>query len=403
MLKSIQKPIIYDSLFSLLTAFIVFDFKIANLVLGGLILFFLIAHRLSFSLAKSTIKSPIFISFCIFLFFVLINSLFYQTFSDKRNGMYFIIPIVWILGSAVQNWRWVMNTFIFSLIGIIVFGTYNQVSYFLTSDNYNMATGSRVNDILILERPYLGFLCVIGILLSFHLYQKTKTKFYLFTTALFVIYPFVISARMSILSLILILIIYLFFNNKISFRTKAITTVGSATIIILLFALNPTLKSRLKVDSINVNDIETVKNADPRVIIWSCSYSIFTSDAYNLWLGINSKQKLEDQLVDCYKQDKTNLDRRDYFVSEKFNTHNQFIDLLLLNGFVGLILFLIMLYYVLKTSENTAIYLSLALLFFMFVENILARQMGIYLFALVIVFVFVLSNIYPKRESLSAT
>ncbi|WP_181777988.1 O-antigen ligase family protein [Weeksella virosa] len=296
-----------------------------------------------------------------------------------------------------------MNTFIFSLIGIIVFGTYNQVSYFLTSDNYNMATGSRVNDILILERPYLGFLCVIGILLSFHLYQKTKTKFYLFTTALFVIYPFVISARMSILSLILILIIYLFFNNKISFRTKAITTVGSAAIIILLFVLNPTLKSRLKVDSINVNDIETVKNADPRVIIWSCSYSIFTSDAYNLWIGINSKQKLEDQLVDCYKQDKTNLDRRDYFVSEKFNTHNQFIDLLLLNGFVGLILFLIMLYYVLKTSENTAIYLSLALLFFMFVENILARQMGIYLFALVIVFVFVLSNIYPKRESLSAT
>lgn len=403
MLKSIQKPIIYDSLFSLLTAFIVFDFKIANLVLGGLILFFFIDYKTTFRSAKATIKSPIFISFCVFILFVIVNSLFYQTFSDKRNGMYFIIPTVWILGSAVQNWRWIMNTYIFSLIGIIVFGTYNQVLYFLTSDNYNMATGSRVNDILILERPYLGFLCVIGILLSLHIYQKTKTKFYLFTTALFVIYPFAISARMSILSLVLMLIIYLVLNKKITFRTKALTVVGSAAMIVLLFALNPTLKSRLKIDSINVDDIETVKNADPRVIIWSCSYSIFTIDSYNPWIGINSKQKLENQLVDCYQQDKTNLDRRDYFVSEKFNTHNQFIDLLLLNGFVGLILFLIMMYYVLKTSKSTVIYFSLALLFFMLVENIFARQMGIYLFALVIVFIFALSNSYPKRESLSAT
>ena len=92
-----------------------------------------------------------------------------------------------------------------------------------------------------------------------------------------------------------------------------------------------------------------------------------------------------------------NKKRSGWFVDRGFNTHNQFLDFALNYGLIGFILFVnffITLFTSLK-KNIFAVNLIFSFLIFTSLENSLNRQIGIYLFA----FLIIISADFIKREA----
>ena len=109
-------------------------------------------------------------------------------------------------------------------------------------------------------------------------------------------------------------------------------------------------------------------------------------------------------VIHAYGQDKTRLslehyknyenfksiDEKNRFVTKNYNTHNQYLNELLRGGIVGFLLLLtpqiVLLYYSFKTGNTSSILFMISVICFCFVENILDRQLGVYLYAIFLSF-----------------
>ncbi len=85
-------------------------------------------------------------------------------------------------------------------------------------------------------------------------------------------------------------------------------------------------------------------------------------------------------LIDCYGDVDQDL------VSSSYNSHNQYISLILMVGFFGLFVFLASLFYNVMNAVRNGVFITIALILFyaiaMFSENLLERQEGVIYFAL---------------------
>lgn len=88
------------------------------------------------------------------------------------------------------------------------------------------------------------------------------------------------------------------------------------------------------------------------------------------------------KLVDCYRQIDSDLE------DLKFNTHNQYVSIILISGFFGLLIFIIFLFYHIVRSLNYKNYSAIVFIIFfaivMISENILERNDGVISFALLL-------------------
>ena len=77
--------------------------------------------------------------------------------------------------------------------------------------------------------------------------------------------------------------------------------------------------------------------------------------------------------------------KREWFIQEQFNSHNQFLDILLSQGLFGLIIFLLFFYYLFKESlrSDTKFLLLLSIVMFFMVYNNFHRVIGVFIFALI--------------------
>ncbi len=107
-------------------------------------------------------------------------------------------------------------------------------------------------------------------------------------------------------------------------------------------------------------------------------------DDFNVVFGYSSNTIVENNYVNCYAKTIKNESKKAYFTETKFNSHNQFIDMYLNNGLIGLLLFVsffITLFYAVKDNFfDVATLLSIVL--FLLVENVLHRQTGCYIFSI---------------------
>lgn len=98
----------------------------------------------------------------------------------------------------------------------------------------------------------------------------------------------------------------------------------------------------------------------------------------------------KSQLIDCYGDVDQDL------VSSSYNSHNQYISLILMIGFFGLFVFLAILFYNVMNAVNKGVFITIALILFyaivMFSENILERQEGVIYFSLLINFLYFLNK-----------
>lgn len=348
-----------------------------------LFLYMVIKKEINFYLTNDII------AFGFLLLFLIGKQLIQTKFNFEDSKFYSNFLIIFILPILLQTFSKTKTAIALveaSLIAILV-ALYNTIIYYFENKIIPFANDEAVNKILVIDRPYLGFFCLIAIISSFYLIsKKPKYKMVLlfisFSLFLFIV---LIVARLSLLTLILLGLIHLFFYSTLLFYKKILILVTSIFIISITLHSYKNMSKRFFTNT----SLERIKLYDPRVDIWDCVYRISKESDFNIILGSKSHQVISDKLVDCYKtKNENDLQRRQWFVDTRFNTHNQFIDFFLVGGLLGLTIFMYLIYEMIRVSKNNFYSFSLviSLLLFLVFENVFQRQLGCYFIGVILSF-----------------
>ena len=371
----------YNNIILLLLLALSFSKSIPNIILGVALLFYAV---LLYQKEVVFPKKHYFFPFGLLLLYLLIKAVFQSSIGNEVNVfsrflMVIVLPIVFI--PVPRNkiiWGFIASVFIAVSIALI-----HTFIYYLHNKTLPFSTGEDVNRILIIERPYMGFICLVALILCLFMakeYPKFK-KALLALGLFFGIFIFFIAARLSLITIIGVALIYLLFYSGLSAVKKAviITVCFMAVFTALLSYKN--LSNRFFI----ADSFQTMQDYEPRVVIWSCASEIIRSSDFNLIFGSKSFNWMQEQYVQCYADSIANESKKAWFLAIKYNSHNQFIDFFLIGGFLGLGLFLFFVFSMMKNAKGNFYFFSIvvSLTLFFLMENVLHRQFGCYLTAIV--------------------
>ncbi len=348
------------------------------------------------------VNQKFFKALAIFLIFIVIYSLFngsfFEDFTESRKIAQIILLL--ILFSFVNDKRFLIYGFVTGVLVSSLITDLNILTYYLNSSDL-LISKSSVEDLFITQRLYLGFFVVISIVLLSFLFQisnRNKQKvFYALVILFFIFSLFLISSRSAILIAFLVLLI------TIIYKSKSVFTIGVLLASLVIFSIiiitNKNLSNRFlySQDSVRTSFIEKIKTHEPRYDIWKFSLQIFDEENLGFFgLGTYKTQKL---LVEKYKLMPIDK-RKNWFIQRNFNTHNQYIDIILSFGFLGLILFAVFIReIILKTYKNVySLNLILSLILFLVIENLFHRQLGSFILALTIVIAVHIINSQNEKD-----
>ena len=166
---------------------------------------------------------------------------------------------------------------------------------------------------------------------------------------------------------------------------------------LLIILNNKTLSKRFLYsdDTTRETLLDKIKTHEPRNDIWKYSGQIFIEEnPYILGIGTYKTQKL---LSDKYKMIKIER-RKNWFIERNFNTHNQYLDFAISFGITGLFIFLFFINNIVSNTLKNIYSLNLvtSLFLILLIENLFHRQLGSFLFSLIIILAIHLQN--PKNE-----
>jgi O-antigen ligase len=393
-MRNLTKQNIFEYGTYVLVLLLFFSKALPNIVLIILSLLFL--KDLKFNGFKMTFSSTVILfGLLIYLSF---KSLFFANILYDLKVYKGILLLFW-LSLLLRKIKDVALFKLFILLGIntcILSSLFLIGLFFYTNNVLPFANTAEVNHLLLLERPYIGFAAVLGFLLAVEkaiLFAKYKWL-YLINAIVLILFIVLISARISIITLFCIAVVYFLFYYKAKWYQKFLFT----TVLILLFGIvivaNKNISERFFIKNNIEESLKTASDYEPRIVIWNCANNMTGKKDFSLITGFKGYETVTNNFLDCYATTIENQSKKGYFLSEKFNSHNQFIDFYLIGGVLGLLLFIcffIKLFYEVKTNFfSVAIVISFLLFFF--VENIFYRQFGCYLFG-----IFIL-NLAPLRK-----
>lgn len=319
-----------------------------------------------------------FLAFCSFTF---LNGVLNNFFIEEKDNFLRLLPLIFV-PFCLKNisYKTKIKGLYFLLIAIIViqlnsiYGIINYY-YFIEGKKYALKNYSKVNEILNYERPYLGFFSALNIVISFYLFNKKKwLSITIAISSLLLI--IIISARLAIIVVFFTVLIALL--SKLTKRNILITiTIMLGAFIFMVFSKS-SLNERFKQIS-----------KDARVITWKGASNIFVNNSKYI-LGSGSETNTRKNLLEHYKNYKgfSSDAEKKRFIKKNYNTHNQYINELLRGGILGFVLFLlpqiVLFIKSIKTKNTLSIMFLVSIFSFSFVENILDRQIGVYLFAILL-------------------
>lgn len=403
MLSYINK--VYSYLFALLCFIIPFEenFKaIPNILIGVLIgLSFFLFKRQDLKLIFS--KKSILMLYVFFGYLVVLTIIRGELTEDLFILKKMVIPIVLVpLSFLVSNLRLIKNAFISSTFLAVLISLIQIIIFVYSSGSFDFSNGEYINNALISERLYIGLCCNFSFVLisEYYFESKSRNKKILFGigASLLVGFIFLIAGRIAILSLISIILLLVF--NKIGYKYRLVFITAFVIFIAFTFLFNKNLSDRFFKSNDKLRDgfFEKISLHEPRVDIWKGSFQIF-KNSDNVIFG-EGFFNVREKLVSYYAENIEIDHRRQWFINSRFNTHNQFFDILLSTGIIGVILFCILLYFLCADNRYNIFFISLivALFLLLFVENIFNRQIGVYLFSLALIFINYSQNNINKLE-----
>ncbi len=375
----------YDYLFAILVFSLPFSPAIPNIVLGFLFFLFVLDIK---NISFKKLNLPQYFTITILISYLILKAAFNNSFllDFTIYSRFFILLIIPLLFLKLKNINLFYNSIIFSVNVMILISIYKIVSFYIKFHILPLYSGYDVNRLMLIERPYAGFFVVIGCLLSLKkmTISQTNKKYFLLSSILSVGYIFLISARISFLSLLAALSIYLLFYLKISNYKKLIYFILISLLLSLSFSLNKNISDRFFIKQNIKESLKFASNYEPRIIIWDCAYKIINEKDFNYFFGLNSYSDICQKYLNCYSNTISNQQEKIWFLDIKFNSHNQFIDLFLIGGIIAIFLMVLYFFLMLFSLRRHFFELAIVISFIMFfaVENVLHRQFGCYIFSI---------------------
>ncbi len=348
-----------------------------NLVLALLVVLTLIQDTLNW-------RSFLTNSLVLFVFYCGLNGVLSGTYKTELNIYLRLLPLILIPFSFSKlSQRTLIKGYFYLFISVLLIqisAFYGIIEYYYFTEGKKVAlrSYSGINDILRFERPYLGFLSAIQILIGCNLLLKKKKFLYLVPMIISTVIIYIISARLAIIIAISCSTIYLFLQLKKS-MAKWVFVIGIPLIAVSFLILsNTALKHRFL----------QIKN-DSRMIIWNGGLQQF-QNMENKLFGLSSQKLVDEGQEDYYKYD-ANFEYppdKIRFLDKNYNMHNQFLNELLRGGYLGLLLLIAPIFIAFISLDYKKYPLALSMLvaitMFLFVENVLERQLGVYLTGIIL-------------------
>jgi len=388
-MKNIDK--IYQYLLMLL--FFVVPFEHSARALPNILLIALVVIFPFVTTRKSVLKiKKEWLSIVAFIALLALNTIIFGRHTDWGMLVKVLyVPLLLLLTSVSQNKNKLLAAFVYGVFLLFLTSSAMIGWQFFNQNNFVLTNGEGVNDYLFGHRPYIGFMYVMAMFFAVYLLTVSNDKkhrvFYGISAVCFAGFVFFIAARLSTLSVLLAVVLsFFYFSKKIKIPYQWIT-VALGLLVVLFYGLSDNLADRFFLNNEKINFVI----AEPRYYIWDCAYQIFPSEITQFLFG-QGYENTEIALVECYQQKENFLDaeHKQWFIDGRFNTHNQFLDFFLSQGFIVVFLSICSFAYLLLRYRKKffAIGLIGSLLLFFMVENVLTRQLGSILTAFLLCFVF---------------
>ena len=394
---------IYPYAFLLLYLIIPFDNYIRalpNILLAILVVGFL------FVVAKEDFKKlksiPVLVFFSFFLFLIG-NAAIYGRLETDFNIIKKVLIVVGllILYIPVVDPKKLKTAIIFSSLAAILFSVINIVIVNNTSGEFLYENYPQLIESLLIDRIYLGFLSVLSIIVSYDSLRiefRPENKYYLANIIINILFVALIVSTMALLILFFVLVLRQFYGSNKKTRVF-ITLITFALLSVVFISVKDDLKKQNFLANSSQYTSNIVKNTltwDIRTIAWHCAKVISSDSGMNIkGLGFAGTK---NQLSSCYESEIEDEVKREQFVSQRYNTHNQFIDFYLSVGIIGILLFIgflgFLFFNIRKNFFATA--LLLVLVSYCFIENIFHRQVGAYYVGFILI--VLLTNTWKNRE-----
>ena len=327
--------------------------------------------------------------FVIFLSFVLIKSILVGQFLEDLFVIKKMFQVLLILilssGLKVGGLEWLKSGIILGSFIAIFYSLVKITFLIINTASFNFAKGPVINETLPVQRLYLGLLCTISLILVLERFFKKRRKMYLILALTFTVFVFLIAARIAMLSAIVIIIYYSFIKLRSIQSYFALFLILAITSTAIFSNDNLSKRVLHLDDNLRESYIDKIAMHEPRFLIWKYSYEVAKNT--NTILG-NGFRLTQEKLLTSYRQI-PQLKKREWFISERFNSHNQYIDIFLSQGLLGFIIFLIFLFQLFISAKKspTKTLLLISSLLFMLIYNNFHRLIGVFIFSILIVFI----------------
>jgi O-antigen ligase len=383
-----------------------------TLPLGGyainsifVILFFLLSVYRFFTSKPSIVFSKIPFLFIAFYFFGVLSLLWTDSVKNTFEGLirflsYLVLPLAFMINAENRFSidkifeRFSKSMVFFALycliIGFIKVFKYDDINFLF----YHELSGnlSQLNAI------YLSVF--ISLAIGFFLFKSEKSKATLFYAIFLGVFLVLLSSKI-IISMTFIFSIWYFFKNNFFKKGKPIhfITVIVMSFIFMISSINFVNRFKTEFEKTKINEVLETKDFGP-VYLWTgVGLRVFQTKAFieiltekkRIFLGSGLNNSQED-LNNKYKE--YNL----YSGFLNYNYHNQYIQIFAELGFVGLTLFLMILFIILKEAINNKNYFLFSFIIITsavcITETFLWRQRGM-------VFFIIISLLLSRSKKLS--
>ena len=366
--------------------FIPIAHALSSIVMGLLVvigLFIVDKPKANMIFVNRTITAFI-ILFLIIVLQSLFGNHFVNDFAELRKIGQTVLLI--ILFSIIKSPQLLKDSFIAGTVLSSAISLARIIIYMTATGSTAFYTGEIVEELMMTQRLYLGFFSVIALIFCaegyFSLKNKKRKTIYLCLTVFLLSTIFFIASRTAVMLSLMVLISITAYKLKPKARIVALLVIMVLGIGGFLGNNNLSQRALYKADDYRESFVEKIKAHEPRYLIWKYSFAIFNENPHKVFgVGFGETQQL---LRRKYQEIQT-VNKRNWFLTRDFNTHNQYLDFLVSYGVFGLALFLVFLSFLFFNAKHSIYSLNLffTLTIFMLFENTFHRTFGVFIIALI--------------------
>lgn len=309
----------------------------------------------------------------------------------EKNLIFMVLPLFFSLNSTSSNLFLEKKFYQALLTGVIIIFIINLIYIDLDHNLFSYYNTHKNFFKLIPGHPtYIGLFIFISLLYYYDFSFNLKKKVLIHSSFILV--------SLFLMSRIIIVFYLLFFTYDMYNVLKKATTIYKVLICLItiiglafIFFQTPYLKERIFSDTLMDLNLEDGRRLDKgasqgssRIVRYISAIEVI-KDNLLFGTGIGDSQ---NELNKIYSKNNLHL-----AVKRNYNTHNQYLDILLKIGLIGLFVFIFIFYLSIRRSAsiNITLIITSYLLVFL-VENFLGRYQGIYCFVTTFNFILLRNN-----------